>query len=241
MIIKIDETGRITSVINVGGKENPSEGLYKIDGTQLSEEVKNDLFSYKYINGELIHVDESDTEKLQEVKNQKINFLSYTCNQLIENGIDWNGEHYSLQYSDQINLSKLASQAVAFPQMPIFYHADGKLCRQYTPEEMLALSQACVGWVTYHTTYFNYAKAYINDLNDFDKIAAFKYGQMFEGHEQLTQEMNTIIETTGVVFDQRIDDYTNYNCIREPLKQFFTHSKDEVPEIIPEEVDQNEE
>ena len=141
-------------------------------------------------------------------------FLSSTCHQLIENGIDFNEEHYSLTYTDQMNLSKLASVAMMTPQTPIFYHSDGNLCRQFTPEEILQLSQMAVAWISYHTTYFNFAKAYIESLSDFSEIALFKYGMSLDG--DLQTQMNAIISQFGVMFDQEIDDPTNYQSILYP-------------------------
>ena len=110
------------------------------------------------------------------------------------------------------------------PNVPIFYHADGQLCRQYTPEEMTMIATICVGWVTYHTTYFNYAKAYIESLTDFDDIVEFKYGMRL--NQELETQLEAILATTGITFDQEIDDHFDYETLKHPVSGL--HESDDV-------------
>lgn len=216
MIIRVDEEYNIVSCIRVGGdKNNPN--CYEVDADNIPSEIMDDMFSYKYINEEFVKKSDAESGHIAEAKKHKIQFLSDVCAQTIESGIQIGEDHYSLSYADQINLSKLATQAAMAPSLPIFYHADGQLCRQYTTEEILQISQIAVAWVTYHTTYFNFSKAYINSMSDFNTIAAFKYGMSLDD-STLEQQLETIIATTGISFIQEIPDPFDYDAILHPTR-----------------------
>ena len=212
MILRLDDESNIIEVITVGG-DPCSEGCLEV--FDVPTDILEDIFSYKYIDGQFVRRDNVDDSLLQEARSIKIEFLNKTCHALIEGGIDVGDDHYSLTSEDQINLSKLTTQAALMPSVPIFYHADGQLCRQYTPEEMTMIAAIGVGWVTYHTTYFNYAKAYIESLTDFDDIAEFKYGMRLD--QELETQLETILATTGITFDQEIDDHFDYETLKHPL------------------------
>lgn len=212
MIIVVDKEHDIVQLITVG---EPPEGEKSYVVDNIPPDIQSHIFDYKYKNHQFILRSGAEEQHLQEAKEAKISFLSKTCQSLIEAGIDFNGEHYSLESTDQINLSKLESIATMSPTTPLFYHSDGNLCRQYTAEEIRSLSQAAVAWITYHTTYFNYAKAYINSLKTVDEIAYFKYGMTFSIEYQVL--FDAIVSQFGIRFDQRIDDPTDYDRIRRPL------------------------
>ena len=232
MIIEINDNHDIVSVSTYCKTPYVDEYNILIDEKTVSPEVLCDIFSYRYIDGEFVRKPNVDDNHLSSAKAIKIEFLSETCKRMIHEGIDWNDEHYSLTDEDQINLSKLASQAVMYPQLPIFYHPDNGLCRQYTVEEILALSQMCVGWVTYHTTYFNFAKAFVNSLTDFDQVVSFDYGSTITD-ETLAEQMNVIIQTTGIDYHDTIHDLYNYDVIKNPTKSDF---KDFFIDVTPEDV-----
>lgn len=218
MIIVVNDSDEITQLITVGS--SPVDQVsYEVD--HIPQDIRSHLGDYKYINGQFVLKLDAEDEHINQAKTAKIEFLSATCQQIIESGVDFNGSHYSLTYADQINLSKLATTAAMAPNMPIFYHADGELCRQYSADEILQLSQIAVAWVSYHTTYFNYAKAFINSLNSFDEIALFKYGMKLDGEFQI--KMTEITAQFGVTFDQQIDDPLDYNLILYPSRGFFTN------------------
>ena len=106
--------------------------------------------------------------------------MSQICNQLITNGIDVvlsDGEshHFSLTVQDQLNLITLSSMAQS-GMLQIPYHADGELCKYYTPTEIGAIIETATALKTYHTTYFNSLKSYIESLNDIQIISSIQYG-----------------------------------------------------------------
>lgn len=215
MVIKLDNEYNIIEFCRVGGDPN-AEGCCQVDN--IPPDIADDIFSYRYIEGRFVKRADADAEHIAEAKRIKLEFISSTCHSIIESGIQVGGDHYSLTTNDQMNLSKLATQAAMAPQLPIFYHADGKLCRQYTPEEILMISQLCVNWVTYHTTYNNFVKAYIKSLSDFEKITAFNYGSRIEDDE-LDRQMEAIIETTQVTFTNIIEDPFDYESIYHPQRE----------------------
>ena len=115
-----------------------------------------------------------DLESIAYIKEAKIKEMSATCRHTIENGFDFEGEHFSLDTQDQLNLITLS--ALADIQEYIPYHADGELCRFYTATEMKQIVAAATQFKMYHTTYYNALKAYINSLNNIEEIAAITYG-----------------------------------------------------------------
>lgn len=215
MIIRVDDEFNIIQFITVGGNaDNPD--CYEVE--DVPYDIKRDIFSYKYINGQFIRRSDTDDKHIAEAQRVKCQFLNSTCASLIEGGIQIGDAHYSLSYADQINLSKLVSQATMYPEIPLFYHSDGQLCRQYTAEEILYIGQIAESWVIYHTTYCNFAKAYVNSLHDFATVRDFKYGGTLS--DELQTQLNAILETTHITFEQLIDDPFNYDTILYPNRDF---------------------
>lgn len=219
MIIKLDQYYNIIEAITVGGDPN-AEMCCEV--SDVPEDILNDIFSYKYIGQQFIRREDADEVYIRKAKQRKIQYLSETCHTIIEYGIQINDEHYSLTATDQMNLSKLAMQATMNPEIPLFYHPDGGLCRQYTPEQILMISQLGVAWITYHTTYFNFAKAYVESLNTFESIVSFQYGSPIHD-PSLQKQMQPIIELTQVHFDTIIPDPNYYDEIKQPLCGIHEH------------------
>lgn len=124
-------------------------------------------------------VNPADEITLEYVRTSKINEMSRACNQAIENGFDVEIEgevyHFSLTVQDQLNLITLSSMAAqGLQQIP--YHADGELCKFYTAAEINTIVNQATMFKTYHTTYYNALKAYINSLETIEEIGAITYG-----------------------------------------------------------------
>ena len=58
----------------------------------------------------------------------------------------------------------------------VVYHAINQPCRIFSRDDMVKVIKAFSQHTTYHTTYFNAAKQYINSLTDMEKINRFDYG-----------------------------------------------------------------
>ena len=110
-------------------------------------------------NGEVTVEEEPDDRPLDEIRSDKLAELSSSCNAAITAGMDvettQGTEHFSLQETDQINLttalSAVQSGAAGYP-----YHADGQLCRLFTAAEIQAIAEASVKHKLYHTTLCNH-------------------------------------------------------------------------------------
>lgn len=174
MYIRTDDDGNIVEFINIGGM--PETNGYEIE--TIDNEILKDILSYKYIDSEFIKNEDRDIlqENIDYIKELKINFLSSACHNMIENGIDVNGSHYSLTSNDQIEMIKLESMIKMNPDTPVFYHADGEKCRLFSAEEFLTISTTALGWITYHRTYFNLMKSEINDMTNAHDIIHINYG-----------------------------------------------------------------
>lgn len=136
-----------------------------------------------------------DTTSIDFVRSSKIKEMSYQCNKTIENGFDIETEdgihHYSYALEDQLNLMNL-STAIARGEEQLSYHADGELCRFYTAAEINEIISAGNAWKTYHTTYFNALKAYINSLETIEEIGVVTYGM--ELPEEFKTDVLRVIE-----------------------------------------------
>lgn len=114
------------------------------------------------------------------VREKKLKELSAACNQTIENGIDVNmsdgkTHHFSLTTQDQLNLISLQAM-VDQGQELIPYHADGELCKFYSSTDIHKIITAAAQFKTYHTTYYNALKNYVQSLDDIHTISEIKYG-----------------------------------------------------------------
>jgi hypothetical protein len=56
------------------------------------------------------------------------------------------------------------------------YHATNQPCRCFSKIDMVKILTTFKRYITYHTTYFNVAKQYINSLVDINKVNSFTYG-----------------------------------------------------------------
>lgn len=113
-------------------------------------------------------------------REMKLKSLSSECNKIIENGIDvtlLDGQthHFSLTTQDQLNLISLQAMIEQeLEQIP--YHADGELCKFYSPTDIRTIIAAATQHKTYHTTYYNALKNYVNSLNNVHNIMSIEYG-----------------------------------------------------------------
>lgn len=129
---------------------------------------------------------------LEEVKTQKIEEISKTCNQNIIHGvtmeIDGEQKLFSYKTEDQSNLLNAVQLAIA-TQMSMPYHADGCTCRLFTPEEITTLYIKEMTNLTHHQTYTNQLKLYINTLEIKEEVNAVLYGDELTGEYLDTYNM----------------------------------------------------
>lgn len=146
----------------------------EIENNKTQEEIEEEEIE-REINSSTDNITEAT---LDFIRQSKINEMSYACRQAIENGIDIIAQgktrHFSLTTQDQLNLMSL--NVMAQTQDIIPYHADGEQCIYYTAEEIKQIVAAANAHKTWHTTYYNALKAYINSLETIEEISAITYG-----------------------------------------------------------------
>lgn len=214
MIIVLDSDKNITELITIGS--SASENAVEISDDTDQEIVKN-IFSYKYIDGNFVLKDGVDKEKLEELKVAKINALSTECGKQIVDGVDWNGEHYSLSLDDQTNIGNLTLLASAGNPVPYHADGDGGNCRIFAAEDFVAFSTYCQQFKVYQLTYFNQLKGYVNTLTDIDSVLAVNYGtpltgdyataltQMTGGFEYTIPEVKDTTDYSTILQDINLD------------------------------------
>ena len=129
-------------------------------------------------NGEYTIEDVPDDRPLDEIRTDKLAELSASCNAAITAGMDvettQGTEHFSLQETDQINLttalSAVQSGAAGYP-----YHADGQLCRLFTASEIQAIAAASVKHKLYHTTLCNHLLTWARRAETREELSGITY------------------------------------------------------------------
>lgn len=185
----------IISVDNDYEKKDENEIIF-----ESVEEAENFPIPCKLENGEYVHADlpESIFERERDVNKErvaKINWLSEQCNINIISGIDVETtagvEHFSLEETDQINLTT-ASNSILLGAETYPYHADNKLCRNFTAKEIQDISNAAISHKTYNLTLCNHLMEWARraeSVNELDKIHYSTDGMP----DDLMKNMNLIL------------------------------------------------
>lgn len=117
-------------------------------------------------------------DSLHELKLEKAAELSAACNAAITAGVDVETsketEHFSLQETDQINLTT-AYNAVMAGAESYPYHADGQLCRMFTAEEITAISNASIRHNLYHITLCNHLLTWARRAETAEELERITY------------------------------------------------------------------
>lgn len=129
---------------------------------------------------ETVEPDPVEEITIEYVKDQKIKEMSKACNQIIEKGVDVTlsddqSHHFSLTTQDQLNLISLQTMIIS-GQTSIPYHADNEPCRFFSSDELKIVLAAAMNYITYHESYFNSLKTYINSFEDIESISKIEYG-----------------------------------------------------------------
>lgn len=127
--------------------------------------TQDGIYQYKLVGTTPIERSEEEIAVERETKNftrnqqDKLVALSTTCNQVITGGMDVETtegtEHFSLEETDQINLTTALS-AIEQGVKGYPYHADKKLCRMFTAEEIKSIAESATAHKLYNTTLCNH-------------------------------------------------------------------------------------
>lgn len=149
------------------------ETITQEEDTEETEVIENDT------NEDEISEESTDVS-LEFVKSSKIKEMSIACRKAITDGFDITlsdniSHHFSLTVQDQLNLLTISSEILS-GETEIVYHADGEVCKYYSVEDATAIVNVATKHKTYHTTYYNSLKVYINSLDNITDISNIEYG-----------------------------------------------------------------
>lgn len=150
---------QLCTEVNHGTKDKPDIEQVFSAVTLGWSEANEKIAKTEAYNGEYIIEEELDNRPFEEIQTEKLSSLSEICNQTIVAGMDVETtegiEHFSLEETDQINLttalSAIEQGAKGYP-----YHADKKLCRMFTAVELKAIAEKATAHKLYHTTLCNH-------------------------------------------------------------------------------------
>lgn len=117
---------------------------------------------------------------LIELKQQKIDEMSAACHTAIVHGFDsvlgdGISHHFSLSVEDQLNINALYG-LIASGESEVPYHADGEMCRMFSATEFNCVVRDATAHKTYHESYFNSLKQYINSKKSASAVVEIAYG-----------------------------------------------------------------
>ena len=150
---------QLCTKINHGTEDEPNIEQVFSAVTLGWSEANETIAKAEAYNGEYTVEEVPDNRPFDEIQTEKLSNLSETCNQTIVAGMDVETtegtEHFSLEETDQINLttalSAIEQGAKGYP-----YHADKKLCRMFTAVEIKAIAEKATAHKLYHTTLCNH-------------------------------------------------------------------------------------
>ena len=180
--MKIIKYKFLSCEINHGTEDEPNmEQVFlhkEIHCPDLDFEANYAIALKEAYNGEVTIEDVPDDRPLDVIRADKLVELSASCNAAITAGMDvettQGTEHFSLQETDQINLttalSAVQSGAAGYP-----YHADGQLCRLFTAAEIQAIAAASVRHKLYHTTLCNHLLTWARRAETREELSGITY------------------------------------------------------------------
>ena len=179
-------------------EENEYRQLF--DAIERGEEMsildeEDTSYSQEYV----VITDEADIT-VEYLKTQKIKEMNCICNQVISKGFDIElcdkrKHHFSLTIQDQLNLITLSAMVSSGKDF-VPYHADGELCEYFSSSDINLIIKTSTEFKTYHTTYYNSLKIYIQSLNSRETISDVYYGMNIP-EEYESDVLKTLIANQG--------------------------------------------
>ena len=147
---------------------------------------------------------------LTATREQKIVDMAATCQAMIYNGADvelsTGTEHFSFTSNDQLNIDAMFD-AVKMGATEYPYHQDGGKCMIYSAEDIFKIYVASKSTITYHTTYNNSIKQWINRETNLTTLQGMYYG--IELPSDLKSEFDALIAQSKEIMDQLIEKLTS--------------------------------
>jgi hypothetical protein len=172
--VKISDLKFIEVLQEMPTKDNQSPqviGEYG-DFTNIVESISDKTFILS------CRVIEEVEQALDEAKEAKIAEISNATHVAIVSGIEIEvlGEkkHFSFGTDDQLNVFALTIRAQTETHLP--YHADGEPCTMYPSTEILKVMSAFEQHKTWHVTYGNALKVWVNTMQTKEEVQSVQYG-----------------------------------------------------------------
>jgi len=151
--------------------------LFEAIETGKEIEITNDE---QDVQEELPPINKDEEVTIEYIKAIKNAEMSAICNKTITGGFDvilsdGASHHFSLTIQDQLNLITLSSM-ISAGETVIPYHADGELCKGYSAEDITTIINTATAFKTFHVTYYNSLRAYIESIDDISEINSIVYG-----------------------------------------------------------------
>ncbi len=153
------------------------------------------------ITGVGMEMQTSGQPTLEELKEAKRAEVNVACGQTICKGItvelSAGVEHFSLSQTDQLNLFGLQAQ-IASGVTQIIYHADGQPCRFYPASDIALLIEKAMFHASYHTTYANSLRSWIDSLETAEKLQEIYYGTDIPEEHQSEVLKNYLVQIAAM-------------------------------------------
>lgn len=172
------------------------DALYSI--IENNEEIPPQEDENEQVDDE--YIDPIEEITLEFAIESKIAEMSATCNKLICQGFDVvlsDGEkhHFSLTTQDQLNMITLSTMVASGEQL-IPYHADGESCQWFSASDITTIITSATEFKTYHITYFNSLKLFIESMTDIQTIKEITYGSYID-EEYQSEVLKALMDKIG--------------------------------------------
>lgn len=191
---------QLCTKVNHGTEDEPNIEQVFSAVTLGWNEANEKIAKVEAYNGEYTVEEEPDDRPFTEIQAEKLSNLSAVCNQTIVAGMDVETtegvEHFSLEETDQINLttalSAIEQGAKGYP-----YHADKKLCRMFTAVEIKAIAEKATAHKLYHTTLCNHLLTLVRRATTTAELDEITYSADCLPLD-LAQNMQKVLAASGV-------------------------------------------
>ena len=198
--------------------------LIVIKPTSLQKEINNLKDTISIQTEQIASIDKQinpdpidpSTLSIEDAKVYQLNIVNVECTETIHAGIDvettQGTEHFALTEVDQINITALYTQCMA-GTASVPYHADSKICREFSAEEMILLGKKSLEYVIYCTTLCNHIRAWINRSETVEEVIAIHFGSQLP--DDLQESFNSIINIGNVENEANNDELVEDTNIEE--------------------------
>ena len=116
---------------------------------------------------------------IEDLKENKLHDVGMQCTQTIEQGIEFEGYHYSLTDYDQLEILKQA-KAIEQGAVSVPYHANGELVDLVSADIFLKFVNAVNTHIFKHRTYCNHLNIWIRRETDRTVLESINYTDTFD-------------------------------------------------------------